>query len=63
MLYTRIRRICDMKGISVKTMAIELGMSVNALYRWDRIEPSYKKVKAVADYLKITMDELLNGIN
>ena len=58
-LLSRIKALCRSKGISVTTLETETHIAVNTIYRWGKSPPSVDKVKAVADYFGVTVDELL----
>ena len=59
MLYDNVKRICDEKGISVGKMEKELGLSNGSVYKWNESEPGIHKVRKVADYLGVSIEELL----
>lgn len=59
MLIDKIRTLCEQKGVTVSDMESDLGWN-RRIYRWDENEPSVDKVKAVADYLGVTVDYLLS---
>ena len=54
-----IKEICKTKGITIQDLEAAVGVSKNAMYRWDKNAPSVDKVKAVADYLGVSVDTLL----
>ena len=62
----KIRAICKQRGITVRELEQRAGL-FNAIYRWDENRPSVDRVKAVADVLGVTVDDLLredsNGTN
>lgn len=58
-LLSRIKALCRSKGISVTTLETETHIAVNTIYRWGKSSPSVDKVKAVADYFGVTVDDLL----
>jgi transcriptional regulator with XRE-family HTH domain len=37
----------------------QTGIGKNSIYEWDKSNPSVDKVKRVADYFRVTVDELL----
>lgn len=59
MLYDKVKAICRKKGVSVGKMEKDLGFSNGSVYKWNENEPSVGKVQKVADYLGVTVDELL----
>lgn len=58
-LVNNIRKICTKKGLSVSKVEEELGFSHGLISRWTKMSPSIAKVVAVADYLGVSLDELL----
>lgn len=58
-MVSKIKRLCKEKSLSIAELQREIGLGVNAIARWDKNRPSVDKVKAVADRLGVTVDELL----
>ena len=59
MIYTNILAICETRGIPIRKLERESGLGNGVVRRWDDISPQVRFVKAVADYLSVTVDELL----
>lgn len=61
MFYDNLLRICDEKGIKVTNLLKTLGMSTGNLSKWSRdgYVPRSATVKKMADYLEVSVDELL----
>lgn len=59
MLVTNIRRHCAEKGISIRQLEGSLGLSNGIVASWEVKSPSVNRVKAVADFFGVTVDELL----
>lgn len=59
MLYENIKKKAEERGESLR--AIERGAGLNActIHKWKTTDPGIEKVKSVADYLGITIDELM----
>lgn len=55
----KIKKLCKAQKLPISTLQRELGLNANAIKRWDVHKPSVDKVKAVADRLGVTVDELL----
>lgn len=55
----KIRALASEKGVSIAQVERECGLGQRSISKWDSSEPSVNKVKAVADYFEITVDELL----
>ena len=59
MLHTKIKAIAKGKKIPVSKIEKECGLMQGSIGQWDDIKPSYDKVVAVANYLELTVEELL----
>lgn len=57
-VYTRIQKVCEQQGITVSALEKELGFGSSYINKWPIKIPSAEKVKAVADYLNVSMDYL-----
>lgn len=60
LIYDRIKEICKEKGISASSVEKKAGLGNGAIAKWNNFSPSVKNLKAVADVLEISIDELLN---
>jgi len=54
-----IRRMAAEKGISIRELEKQSGISPGAIYRWDVNRPSIDNAKKVADVLDTSIDELM----
>lgn len=59
MLFENIKKLCDKHGISMNQLHRDLGFPPIVMYKWDHHAPSVYRVKAVAEYFGVTVDELL----
>lgn len=59
MLYEKIKKIAEQKGISINKIEKDLEFSSSYISKWKNSMPSAMNLKKVADYLGVTMDELL----
>ena len=59
MIYQNLKRICKCKGIRISKMEHDLGFTRGSLYKWGSTNPSIVKAKAVADYLNVSLEALL----
>lgn len=59
MIYTNISNLCRDKGISIAKLERELGFGNSTVRGWANSSPTVEKLKAVADYFGVTVDELL----
>ncbi len=58
-LKENIRKYSKEKGIPVYKLEEEIGVSKGSISKWDDVKPSVDKVKSVADYLDVSIEELL----
>lgn len=58
MIYQNIKAIADSKGISIRKIELETGITLGSIYHWDENTPSVDKVVRVASYLNTTVEEL-----
>lgn len=58
-LYENIKKRCKAKGISIAKLERATKLSVGSISHWRLSDPKVGNVKAVADYLGCTIDELL----
>lgn len=58
-LVERVKRLCEMKNITLTTLERNLGFSVSSIRKWDDSAPSTDKIKAVAEYFDVSVDYLL----
>lgn len=61
-LYENIKKQCKQKGISIAKLEREVKLSVGTISHWRVSDPKVSNVKAVADYLQCTIDELVKGV-
>lgn len=58
-LFKSVRAMCRKKEVPVSRVEKACGFGSNSIRRWGEHEPSISKVKAVADYLNVSIDELI----
>ena len=58
-LLERIEALCREKRISILELERMAGLKQRTVYKWDSSVPAIDKVKAVADVLGVTLDELM----
>lgn len=59
MIYQNIKAVADSKGISIRKIEQETGITLGSIYHWDEVKPSVDKVAKVAKRLGVTIEELL----
>ena len=55
----KIQRLCRDRGVSVAKMEKSVGIANGSIGKWKNSCPSVDNAKAVADYLGVTVDDLL----
>ena len=63
MLYERIKALCEERGISIARLEREAGIANATISGWITGFPSIRTIKAVADVLQVSIDELIDGID
>lgn len=61
MLFERITKLCGEKNISIARLEKEAGLGNATVRGWTKSEPTAKNLKAVADVLGVSIDELLKS--
>ena len=60
MIYTNIVKLCQARKISVARLEKETGLGNATIRGWNTSSPTVEKLKAVADYFGVTVDDLLS---
>lgn len=61
MIYTNIIKLCQSRKISIARLEKETGLGNATIRGWNTSSPTVEKLKAVADYFGVTIDDLLSG--
>lgn len=61
MLYDNIKKICLEKKIAISEMERDLGFPRSYVCKWNENEPGIRKVQKVADYLHVSIEDLLEN--
>lgn len=59
MIATNIKRLCDARGTTFCEVERATGLGNGVIRRWDESSPRIDKLKLVADYFGVTVDELM----
>lgn len=59
MIYTKIKEICNKKGISVTSVEKQAGLGNGTISKWSEVSPSVDNLKKVADILKVKISDLV----
>ena len=62
-LSDNIKELCAKKKITIMKLEDETGLKRGTVYRWDKSIPSVKSLQLVSQYLKVSMDRLLRGVD
>lgn len=60
-LYDRIREICDERGMSVAAFEKACGFTACSVQKWNVSVPSADKLVQAAQFLGMTVEQLLRG--
>ena len=63
MIFSKIESLCRQRGISVGGLERELCFGNATIRGWAKSDPSASKLKQVADYFGVTVDELLTEVD
>lgn len=63
MIYTNISNLCRANGISIARLERETGLGNATVRGWVTSSPTVEKLKKIADYFGVTVDELLSDDN
>lgn len=56
----KIQQLCREQKKTIRDLEQKCGIGSRSIYHWDESMPSVDKVKRVADYLGVTVDELIS---
>ena len=59
-LYENVKHLAEQKGVSVSKLERELGFARSSIAKFNSSSPSIDKVKAIADYLGVKIDDIVN---
>ncbi len=58
-MVSNIKSLCGKNGVTIAELERTVGLGNGTIARWDENAPSVARVKLVADYFKVSIDELL----
>ncbi|WP_110930640.1 helix-turn-helix domain-containing protein [Paenibacillus bouchesdurhonensis] len=58
-VFERVKKLCDVRKISINDLERSLGYSKNTLYRLKTQNPGADKLQLIADYFNVSTDYLL----
>lgn len=59
LLYDNIKKLCRKKGISISKLEKALDFPRSYICKWNENEPGIRKVQKVANFLEVSIEELL----
>lgn len=59
MLYDNVKALCEEKGITIWKLERDLNLPHSSVRKWNENEPGIRKVQKVAEYLGVSIEELL----
>lgn len=59
LLLDNIRFLAKKAGVSIAEVESSAGLGKKTIWRWAKVSPSADKLKRVADYFGVTVDDLL----
>lgn len=59
MLFEKISELCEARGISIAKLESECGLGNATVRRWNKSMPRLGSIQRVADYLKVSINDLL----
>ena len=60
-LYTRIKELCESRGISMAKLSEDLGIAASLIRKWKTTtSPSVDRVKMIAEYFGVSVDYLIS---
>ena len=63
LIYSNIKVLCEKQNISISKLERKLDFPKSSICKWDKNEPSIRKVQKVAKLLDVTIDSLLKDNN
>ena len=60
-LLDKIKQYANKQGLTLRQVNEKAGLGTNAIYRWKNQNPSFEKIKKVAQVLGVSTDDLLGN--
>ena len=60
-MYKRIKMLCKQNGINITSLERELGFAKVSICKWKEHEPSYERIKMVADRFHVSVEYIKCG--
>ena len=62
-LTEKIKTLCDERGTTIFAVENATGLSNGSIVKWKSCTPSFRGVKSVAEFFRITIDELMKDVD
>ena len=60
-MYEKIKMLCKQNGTNITALEWELGFAKGSICKWENHEPSYERVKMIADRFHVSVEYIKNG--
>ena len=60
-MYERIKMLCKQNGTNITALERELGFAKGSICKWKEHEPSYERIKMVADRFHVSVEYIKYG--
>ena len=60
-MYERIKMLCKQNGTNITALERELGFAKGSICKWENHDPSYERVKMIADRFHVSVEYIKNG--
>lgn len=60
-VFDRIKKLCDLKGISISQLEEKIEISSGAAYKWKTSSPSQKMFQKLSTFFDVSIDYLMTG--
>lgn len=61
MIFSKLKKICEERGISIRLLEREAGISAGSICKWNESSPTLEKLSAVCRVLDIKIDSLIDN--
>lgn len=58
-IYDNVKHLAEMRGMSIRQIELQAGLSNGSISKWNNSKPDVFKVRSVAKILNVTIDDLL----
>ena len=58
-----IKELCEEKGVTIKKMEQDIGISANSSFKWKARTPSAENLLKLSEYFGVSTDYILTGVD